>query len=410
MSRLPRSLLAGAALAVLVGACGSSGGSSGQSSTSSSTSKATGAPIKVGYVRSQSGSLAGFISVGDQIEAGMEGYIGWLNDHGGVNGRLLQLVDADDAGDPNTGLAAAKRLVEQDGVVAVLTVSGASMTAVAPYLAEKHVPIVGTLTPILSLFQPPKPYIFGTQTPYEYQGAGVAEYLYKNGKHNVAYAGYNTLSGQLFGKGFVDRLQELGGNVVLQDSFKQPSSDFTALVQRLQGVHPDAVAFFSSDQEAAAILKQSQQFGFQTTWLWGPGATTPHLTTLVGPLAEGTYGVVPFEATTSSSSAVQQFKANVAQYSKVNAAISSYTEFGYLDAEAAANALKASGSSVTGDAVRDALEHLSGDYGLMPKFSLSTSTHLMNTSVQIVQFKNSDLEGVSKFITPELPKALASPS
>jgi branched-chain amino acid transport system substrate-binding protein len=409
MNRVRRSILVALPVAALLAACGSGTTTgTGTSSTPDTVQKATGTPIKVGYVRTQSGPLAGFISVGDQIQAGMEGYLGWLNEHGGINNHPVQLVDADDAGDPNTGLTAAKRLVEQDGVVAMLTVSGGSISAVNPYLESKQIPVLGTLAPILKTFMPPHPYIFGTQTPYEYQGAGVAEYLYSKGKRNVAYAGYSTISGQLFGKGFVERFKELGGTIALQDSFKQPSSDFAAMVQRLQNAKPDAVVWFSSDQEAAAVLKQSQDFGFQTTWVWGPGATTPHLTTLIGPLAEGTFGVSPFAATTSNSSASQEFKQNVTKYSTVKAAISSYTQFGYLDARAAADAMKAVKGDVTSPGIRDAAEALSGDYGLMPKFTLSATNHLMNTSVQIVQFKGADLQAASSFITPTLPKSLAA--
>jgi branched-chain amino acid transport system substrate-binding protein len=235
----------------------------------------------------------------------------------------------------------------------------------------------------------------------------MASYLYQNGKRKVAYAAYNTLSGKTFGKGFVDRFVELGGKVVLQDSFAQPSTDFAALVQRLKDAKPDAVMWFSSDQEASAVLKQAQQFGFDTTWFWGPGATTPHLVTLVGQLAEGTYGVSPFLALTSTAKPVVDFKQNVAKYSTIKAALSSYTEFGYLDAQAAVEAMKAVTGEVTPNAVRDALERLSGDYGLMPKFTLSATQHLMNTSIQVVQFAGNDLKPVSDFIAVQLPKSLS---
>jgi branched-chain amino acid transport system substrate-binding protein len=359
-------------------------------------------------VRTQSGSLTGFIAVGDQIQAGMEAYVGWANAHGGVNGRPVELVNGNDAGDPNTGLAAAKKLVEQDQIVAMLTVSGASVNAVTPYLEEQRIPVVGSLAPVLGAFVPVHPYVFGTQTPYEYQGSAVAEFLAKQGKNRLAYAGYNTPSGQAFGQGFVDRSNELGREVVLKEFFNQPSTEFTALIGKLSEAKPEAVVWFSSDQEAAAVLKQAQQFAFQTTWLWGPGASTPHLVTLVGQLAEGTYGVSPFAALSSNSSAVQEFKQNVQQYSKVKADLSTYTEFGYLNARAAIDAMKSVKSGdITSVAIRDAVEGLSGDYSLMPKFQLGPSNHLMNTSTQIVQFKGPDLISASDVIVAQLPASIS---
>jgi branched-chain amino acid transport system substrate-binding protein len=72
----------------------------------------------------------------------------WVNDvnaRGGLAGHPVELVAVDDRGDPSTALALARRLVEQDGVLAIYgTGMPTTEQAVAPYLLQKGVPIIGT--------------------------------------------------------------------------------------------------------------------------------------------------------------------------------------------------------------------------------------------------------------------------
>jgi ABC-type branched-subunit amino acid transport system substrate-binding protein len=65
------------------------------------------------------------------------------NDAGGVNGRTIEYLGFnDDGADPTTGAAAAKKLVEQDGVFAVVPAVTPDLSA-APYLVEQKVPYFG---------------------------------------------------------------------------------------------------------------------------------------------------------------------------------------------------------------------------------------------------------------------------
>jgi ABC-type branched-subunit amino acid transport system substrate-binding protein len=65
------------------------------------------------------------------------------NDAGGVNGRTINYLGfTDDGGDPNAGSAAAKKLVEQDGVMAVVPTVTPDLSA-SSYLAQQRVPWFG---------------------------------------------------------------------------------------------------------------------------------------------------------------------------------------------------------------------------------------------------------------------------
>ncbi|HEV7679067.1 MAG TPA: ABC transporter substrate-binding protein [Candidatus Dormibacteraeota bacterium] len=403
-SKLARPLFLGAAVALVASACGSSNNTTtgGGASTGASTAaavKATGTPISLGWVGTMSGSQAGVIAVEKQELGGAQAYFGWLNDHGGVDNHPVQISIADDAGDPNTGLAGAKRLVEQENVQAMMFVSGGPIaSAVQPYLVSKSIPLLGTAAPLLCFFQPVQKYTFGELTPYEYQGSALAQYLVKTkGAKTVAYAGFNDVSGKSFGQSFLNTARSLGATVTGTSYFNRGQTDFAAYISTLQGQKPDAVGFFASIQETAAVLKAAQTSGFQTTWAWGPGGTNPALVQLAGPLAEGTYGVSPYLSDTSSDQSVKDYRAALTQY-QPSITSGPYTQFGYVLGRATADALKKASGTYTSEAVRTAMESLSGNYGMFPAFQLSATNHLLNRGIQVVQYKGSTLQSASQLI------------
>ena len=100
-------------------------------------------PIKIGAFFDLSGPAA-FIGTPTKLVAEM--VVEKINKEGGINGRPLALVIGDTEGDPTRALMVAKRLVEQENVVALIgpTRTGTGM-AVKKYLEEKQIPTVMTV-------------------------------------------------------------------------------------------------------------------------------------------------------------------------------------------------------------------------------------------------------------------------
>jgi branched-chain amino acid transport system substrate-binding protein len=98
-------------------------------------------PIKVGNIGIYSG-IGGASTRGGL--AAIKAWEQWVNAHGGVVGHPVQVVVADDGGDPAQSAAARKRLVEQEHVVAFVGdsdfLTGANFLA---YHAQTRVPVVG---------------------------------------------------------------------------------------------------------------------------------------------------------------------------------------------------------------------------------------------------------------------------
>ena len=101
---------------------------------------ATGEPIKIGLLAATTGASASGQRSIDKVGAAWQT---WVNENGGVNGQPVELVFKDSGNDPAKASAAAKELVEQDEVIAIVLADGSAEDAVGPYLNEKRMPVVG---------------------------------------------------------------------------------------------------------------------------------------------------------------------------------------------------------------------------------------------------------------------------
>ena len=100
-----------------------------------------GSPIRLGQIAVRSGPL------GAAMQPGIDGaraWIGAVNARGGLCGHPVELISVDDRGDPNQSLALARRLVEQDGVIAIFDpLMPTTLQSITGYLESAGVPIVG---------------------------------------------------------------------------------------------------------------------------------------------------------------------------------------------------------------------------------------------------------------------------
>src|SRR6266576_4787888 len=93
--------------------------------------------IKIGQTVPYSGPASAFSSYGRV----MAGYFQMLNEKGGINGRKVNLISLDNAFSPPKAVEQARKLVEDDGVLAdVGTVGTPPNAAVSKYPNSKGVP------------------------------------------------------------------------------------------------------------------------------------------------------------------------------------------------------------------------------------------------------------------------------
>ena len=77
-----------------------------------------------------------------------------MNAKGGINGRPVQVVVYDDESNPDTGRVLAERLIDRDGVLAILGPYSSPITdAIATATERAQVPMLGTIASDSSIWE-----------------------------------------------------------------------------------------------------------------------------------------------------------------------------------------------------------------------------------------------------------------
>jgi branched-chain amino acid transport system substrate-binding protein len=119
--------------------------------------------------------------MGRQLKLGIETAFAAANDNGGVDGRKLKLVTADDGYEPTRTLNAMKQLYEKDQVFGFIENYGSPTALISiPYALEHHAIYFGAFTGANSLrHDPPDRYVFNFRAGYAEEADAVVRYLVK---------------------------------------------------------------------------------------------------------------------------------------------------------------------------------------------------------------------------------------
>ncbi|HEY5597384.1 MAG TPA: ABC transporter substrate-binding protein [Kiloniellales bacterium] len=117
------------------------------------------ADIKIGSVLAVTGR-ASFL--GDPEDKTLKMYVDQINAAGGLLGQKIQLIVYDSAGDAEKARTFATRLIEEDGIIAMVGGSSTGETmAMLPLFEEAKIPFISLAGGIV-IIEPVKPYVFKT--------------------------------------------------------------------------------------------------------------------------------------------------------------------------------------------------------------------------------------------------------
>lgn len=217
-----------------------------------------------------------------------------LNARGGINGRKIELVVEDDAGDPRTAALAAQKLASA-GVEAVIGTYGSAVTEASQnILDEAGLVQIGTGSTSVRLTEKGLPRFFRTCPRDDAQGKSAAELIARGGYKAVALLHDNSS----YSKGLASEtravLEERGVPVVFFDALTPGERDYTAILTRLAAASPDLVFFTGYYPESGLLLRQKKEMGWNTPMMGGDAANHQDLVKIAGPeAAEGYFFISP---------------------------------------------------------------------------------------------------------------------
>lgn len=219
--------------------------------------------IKIGQTMPHSGPASAYGIMGRVHMA----YFQMVNDRGGINGRKVKLISADDAFSPPKAVEQTRKLVEDDGVFIMFgSSSTAGQSAVQKYLNAKKVPQL-LISTGASKFNDPKNFPYTTQILHLYttEGAIYAQYLLDTRPDaKVAILQQNDDFGRDFVKGFKSRLGDKAAKMIVKEmtfEIVDPSIDSQILALKASGA--DVLFDASLGKQTAQALKKLAEIGWK---------------------------------------------------------------------------------------------------------------------------------------------------
>jgi len=360
--------------------------------------------IKIGAIYNLTGAQA---SLDAPSANGAKLAVKEINDAGGVLGRNLELVLYDGKTDAATIGNAATQLAESDKAVAMLGFSDTDMTlAAAPIAAKAGLVFVtsGATSPKLPDQVPD--YLFMACFGDNVQAAAGAEYAYNTLQAKTSYLMIDkgmeyTL---LLGKYFKERYTELGGQVVLEDTYQTGDKDFSAQITKLKalGSLPDMLYIASGPDDVGTIVKQFRDAGVDKPIVGGDGYDTPLLVEIAGPGAENTYFTTHslMDAQLGTEAVKKFIAAYQAEYKTPPE--NAFAGLGYDTVKLLADAIKRANSTEP-KAIREALATTKDLKGVTGAITFQPGSRIPQKGVTIILVKGGKFTLAAEVVPQKVP-------
>ncbi|WP_188399278.1 ABC transporter substrate-binding protein [Sporomusa sp. GT1] len=265
-------------LAALVTGCGSS-----------TTSKpADSKVIKIGGNYELTGGIANF---GTQTSNGIKLAFKEANAAGGVLGKQITLILADNKSEPAEAANAITKLITQDKVVTVLGPVSSSNVLATLQIAEDHkIPVLtATATnPKVTVDNGKvRSYVFRACFIDPFQGKVMSDFAIKSVKAKTAAvyldssSDYSKGLAEVFAAAFVQD----GGKIVAKEGFLQKDTDFKATLTKIKATNPDVIFIPAYYEEVGKIVKQARELGITVPLLGTDGWDDGKLVEIAGAAA-----------------------------------------------------------------------------------------------------------------------------
>jgi ABC-type branched-subunit amino acid transport system substrate-binding protein len=322
----------------------------------------------------QSGLAAG----ATQMKEGCDAYFKYINDSGGVNGRKIEWIVENDSYNPQQTVAVVKKLVDRDGVFAIVSTLGTvTNLAVLPFLAQRGVPIVNPAGGHMLLNKPTDKNVFGILPLSSEIGESMTDFaVTKLGAKRVAIFFQNDQFGKDQRDGAVEALKNHNLESVAEASYVPSDVDVSAQVVALKQANPDAVILGIIPKHAALFVKEAQRLGWKPKIVGHNTVADPVVLDLAGGEAlEGVYVNLMTAVDSMDTPAVKNANKILAKYYPQTKP-GYYPYLGMAGAIIIVEAMKRAGGDLTRARLITSLESLGHfEPGVVPPINWSASYH-----------------------------------
>ena len=308
---------------------------------------------KIGFINHLTGDAAVY---GQSMKKGTEVALDEINAAGGIKGVPVEVIYEDDRFSAADARSAFLKLVETDKVPVIMG-SGSSTVSLAlcPLAQEKKVVQISPASTVPALMDCGE-YFFSlmasdtAQAPewvrvLEHLGRREAAIMYMNYDYGIGVKGT-----------FVAEMESAGYGVLIAQPFEVGGADFRTEILKVKELNPEVTFIVGSAREAAIVLKQARELGFDTQWVTCVSIVTKEVPELAG--KEATEGIMGLRAGSMETSEYRTFAKAFEQKHGVPPTI--WADFAYDTTMMVAKAIEKGG--YTADGIKKALFEVGGAY------------------------------------------------
>jgi branched-chain amino acid transport system substrate-binding protein len=347
----------------------------------------TQAPVKIGGIVFITGKFA---SYGAEYANGMKLGVDYVNKHGGVLGRKLELDMQDSASDSAQAATLLRRFAANPEIVGVVGPTGTpDFLAIVPIAKTLNVPVVAQSSAKFTHeeFPPSVVRVFLIETPEllkwyfdKVQAArGIKRVAFVTDRSNDAQA--NTRKNAL-------EALKMGSSieVVADESIKGGDRDFAAIIDKILAAKPDAIFLASTTNEVVLLMAQARARGFKGLFVGSSGLGDPKIGELAKENAAGAITMLPLDVN-APSPVVKEF---VADYKAAygDKAIGPFVAYTFDSVLLMANAINRAGSTDRAK-VMQALGSTKGFEGVTSTFTFNGKGDNIAQTAHIVEHNGS---------------------
>ncbi|HSW06029.1 ABC transporter substrate-binding protein [Aquabacterium sp.] len=345
--------------------------------------------IRIGMVNVQSGPAAG---LGKGMLEGALAVFKDVNAKGGVHGRKINLVVADDGYEPNRAVDETLKMIEQEKVFSLFGYVGTpTANAVLPIVKEMDVPLVGAFTGAMTLRQPVTKQLFNVRASYDDEAETLVAHFIEKGAKSVAVFYQDDGFGTAVLSGTEKALKKRGLAVAAKGTFQRNTLAIKTGLAAMLDAKPDAVVMVGPYAPLAAFIKEARGAGLKSQLATVSFVGTDNLVGEVGKAGDGVLisQVVPFPA--DDNAAVAKECRDVIARHAGGAKLGFVNFEGCLTARVLVGALDRAGKTPTRAALVAAMDGMKGvDLGGVT-LNLAADNHQAMNQVFLTQIKDGQI-------------------
>ena len=238
--------------------------------------------------------------LGQNMRLGIQAAFREQNDRGGVHGRRLELVTLDDAYEPEAAIANTRRLIQDEGVFALIGAVGTpTSVAAVPVATEAGVPYVAPFTGAAFLREAAGrgTHVINLRASYDDETEAMVAHLIGDlGIERIAVMYQDDSFGRAGHAGARQALAKRGMAPVSVGVYPRNTTAVKTALLDVRAGEPDAVILVGAYEPVAALIAWSREIGFRPVFITISFVGSNALARELGPAGAGVFvtQVVPF--------------------------------------------------------------------------------------------------------------------